>query len=51
MLHIDEYRKMFAEKLTETMSLDAAFRKVIHRAYQHGFKEAKEEYTNDTTVT
>jgi hypothetical protein len=40
MLDINEYRLMFADKLKETGSFDDAFRKVIHRSYQHGVKDA-----------
>ena len=44
MLNINEYRKMFADKLTETTSFDDAFRKCIHRAYQHGVSDTTKDW-------
>lgn len=41
MLDINDYRRMFANKLLETGSLDDAFQKIVHHVYQKGIQDAQ----------
>ena len=40
MINIDQLRAAFAEKLTRTGSIDAAFRKAVWLAYKAGLADA-----------